>query len=56
MPLRIELFNIELVDVKSRAVPLLGVLVRVRNYLLLHSKLYLLLSDAVIVMQNDRHG
>ena len=56
MPLRIELFNIELVDVESRAVPMLGVLFRVRDYLLLQGELYLLLSDAVIVMQNNRHS
>ena len=56
MPFRIELFDIELVDVESRAVLLLRVLFRVRDYLLLPGMLYLLLRDAVVVMQNDRHG
>ena len=43
-------------DVESRAVLLLGIFFRVRNYLLLQGELYLLLSDAVIVIQNYRHG
>ena len=49
----IKNFDIELVDVELLV---LGIFFWVCDRLLHQSKLYLLVSDAVIVMQNDRQG